>query len=108
MNISHGTKLVGSALAGFTLFACGSTPAVTRGTVVGATYDPGHATSEKKCTTKVKTRCVKWKVTRGWDDADYDLRVSDGKSTSTIEVDDIGVYQACRVGTTYPACAGHH
>lgn len=105
MSISHGTKIVGAALVGFGLFACG-TPAVTQGTVIAATYDPAHPKFKKVCKTKVKSSCLRYeKKPDGIDDADYDLQVSDGKHTSTIEVDNAAVYQACPVGAQYPACA---
>lgn len=105
MSISHGTKMVGAALLGLGLFACG-TPQVTQGTVINANFDPAHAKFKKVCKAKVKSSCLRYeKKPDGIDDADYDLQIKDGNHTSWIEVDDPDVYQACPVGSQYPACA---
>lgn len=109
MSISHGTKIVGAALAGLTLFACG-TPSVTQGTVIAVKYDPAHAKTKQVCKSKVKSKvkssCLRYETKPdGWDDADYDLQVSDGTNLSWIEVDDPDVYQSCAIGMKYPDCA---
>lgn len=100
--ITHGMKISGAALLGFTLFACGTSTSITQGTVVSVKADPGHW-EKKKCKAKTRANCKKNKNT--WDDADYELELSDGKHTSWVEVDDSAIFAACPVGVKYPACA---
>lgn len=103
--ITHGMKLGGAALLGFTLFACGTSGNITQGTVIGVRYDPAHPKTKRVCKVRVKSTCMKYETkSDGWDDADYELKISDGKNTSWVEVDNSAIFAACPVNVKYPAC----
>lgn len=54
---------------------------------------------------EVKTTCTKWvKKSDGWDDADYDLQLKNGKHTGWVEVHNPAVFLTCEVNSRYPAC----
>ncbi len=105
MNISHNVKIAGAAALGFMLFACSTPNAVTSGIVINRKHDPAHAKTKKVCTVKVKTICTKWvKKSDGWDDADYDLQLKNGKHTGWVEAHNATVFLTCEVNSRYPAC----
>lgn len=105
MIISPKVGFSGAVLLGFTMFACGTPNTVTQGTVVKRHYDPAHAKTKTVCTVRIKSQCVKsTKKPNGWDDADYELQLNDGRNVGWIEVDNAAIFSSCPVGVKYPGC----